>query len=96
MPPTESDKVVTITMQNGMPMPDQDPVQVKKNGQRVKWCAAFDFRITIEGYGDVNYTPGGSSCAFSAKTGFFADERQYKYTISANGVDYDPILDVKP
>jgi hypothetical protein len=92
----QADKVVRITMQNGLPVPDQDPVQVKKNNQKVKWCADFDFRITIEGYNDVNYMPGGSDCTYSAKTGYFDTEGQYKYTISANGVDNDPVLDIRP
>ena len=93
---SESDKVVRITMENGVPVPDQDPVRVKKAGQKVRWCADFEFQISIEDYDDVNYTPGGSSCLFSAKTGYFNTERQYKYTISANGVDNDPTLDVRP
>lgn len=92
----QSDKVVRITMQNGVPVPDQDPVQVKKNTQKVKWCAEFEFRITIDGYDDVNYTPGGGDCVFAAKTGYFTEERQFKYTISANGVDNDPVLDIRP
>ena len=92
----QADKVVKITMQNGVPVPDQDPVQVRKGNQKVQWCAEFEFRITVDGYGDVTYTPGGSGCAFSARTGYFSEEKQYKYTISANGVENDPTLDVRP
>lgn len=92
----ESEKFVTITMQNGVPTPDQDPVEVKRDTQRVRWCADFDFRITVEGYKDIHYSPGGTDCPFSAKSGFFSELKRYKYTISANGVDNDPNIDIKP
>ena len=92
----EPDKVVTITMQGGLPVSSPDPVPVKKNNQRIKWCADFDFRITIDGYTDVSYTSGGNGCAFQAKSGKFDQERNYKYTITANGVDNDPGIEVKP
>lgn len=92
----ESEKVVTITMQNGVPTPSQDPIEIKKDTQKVKWCADFDFRITVEGYSDINPGSGGSDCRFQAKSGFFAEAKNYKYTISANGVDNDPNIDVKP
>ncbi|MFL6247334.1 MAG: hypothetical protein ACJ74H_14990 [Thermoanaerobaculia bacterium] len=92
-----ADKVVRITMQGGIPVPDQDPIELKKNDQKLQWCADFDFRITIDGYNDVKYATGGaSSCAFSCKTGNFDQERRYKYTISAGGVDNDPNIDIKP
>jgi hypothetical protein len=84
------DKVVRVTLQNGIPVPDQDPVQVKKDQQKIRWAADFDFRITIDGYDDVKCT--GNEC----KTGVFKDERQYKYTISANGHDNDPMVEVQP
>ena len=91
--PTE-DKVVRITMQNGIPVPDQDPVAVKKNDQKLRWTADFDFRITVDGYTNLTYTNGGGG--YNCKTGSFPSEQQYKYTISANGVDNDPLIDVKP
>jgi hypothetical protein len=88
------DKVVRITMQNGIPVPDQDPVEVKKNDQKLRWTADFDFRITVDGYTNLTYTNGGDG--YSCKTGSFPTETQYKYTISANGIDNDPLIDVKP
>jgi hypothetical protein len=91
----QPDKVVQITLdQTGLPVPDQDPVPVKKDHQKVRWSADFDFRITIDGYNEVNYSnaPGKYEC----KTGYFTRESSYKYTISANGKDNDPTLDVKP
>ena len=94
--PDQPDKVVTITMQNGLPVPDDDPVVVKRANQKIRWCADFDFQITVDGYTDLNYAPGGGSCTFACKTGTFPDVRTYKYTISANGVDNDPGIDVKP
>jgi len=88
------DKVVTITMQNGIPVPDQDPVVVKRGNQRLRWIADFDFQISIDGYDDVRYTASGEQR--SCKTGDFGEERRYKYTISANGIDNDPNIDIKP
>lgn len=91
------DKVVRITLNNaGFPVPDQDPVTIKQNAQKVRFCADFDFSIRINGYSDVTKERGGGDCAFAVKTGIFSDERQYKYDIIANGKTTDPILDVKP
>ena len=91
----QPDKVVQITLNNrGIPVPDQDPVPVKKDNQKVRWTADFDFRITVDGYGDMNYSNGSGK--YDCKSGYFTSERQYKYTISANGVDNDPTLDIKP
>lgn len=92
------DKVVTITLNSsGLPVPDHDPVEVKKDSQKIRWCADFQFTITIEGYSDVNYG-SSSGCTFSAKTGFFnaAVGTHYKYSITANGKTNDPGIDVKP
>ncbi|HYC59746.1 MAG TPA: hypothetical protein VEK79_09285 [Thermoanaerobaculia bacterium] len=93
MPAEQPDKVVRITMQDGIPVPDQDPVDVRKNDQKLRWTADFDFRITVDGYTDLNYSHGSE---YTCKTGSFNSERRYKYTISANGVDNDPMIDVKP
>lgn len=93
MPAEQPDKVVRITMQNGIPVPDQDPIEVKKDVQKLRWTAEFDFRITIDGYNDLHYSHGSD---YTCKTGNFNTERRYKYTISANGVDNDPNIDIKP
>jgi hypothetical protein len=90
------DKVVRITMQAGIPVPDIDPVPVQKDNQKLRWCADFEFKITVIDYTDLKYSSSGPDCAFACKTGTFHEERTYKYTISANGVDNDPTLDVKP
>jgi hypothetical protein len=90
------DKVVRITMQDGLPVPDQDPIQVKKDQQKIRFCADFQFEITIPGYTDIKYSSGGSDCRFSAKTGFFGEIKQYKYSITANRVVNDPIIDIQP
>jgi len=94
----QPDKVVRITMSNGLPVPDQDPIQVKKDNQKVRWCADFEFQITVDGYTALKYGSDDSTadCAFSCKTGTFSELKTYKYTISANGVDNDPSLEVKP
>jgi hypothetical protein len=89
------DKVVRISLDpTGLPIPDQDPVPVKKGTQKVRWTADFDFRITVDGYDDLKHSNGGGS--YECKTGVFADETTYKYTISANGVDNDPSLEIQP
>lgn len=87
----DEDKVVRVSLDpTGLPIPDQDPVPVRKNKQKVRWTADFDFRITVEGYDDVKCS--GNEC----KTGVFSREGTYKYTIHANGQDNDPSLDVRP
>jgi flagellar basal body rod protein FlgF len=89
----QPEKVVRITMKDGIPVPDVDPVEVKQNVQKLRWAADFDFRITMDGYADLQYSNGGE---FTCKTGNFREEKRYKYTISANGVDNDPSVDIKP
>ena len=96
MPNGQPDKVVNITMSNGLPVPDQDPIVVKKDNQKIRWCAEFEFQITVEEYSDLNYATGSGDCAFRCTTGTFPDVRKYKYAITANGVTNDPELDVRP
>lgn len=90
----QPEKVVRITMEKGLPVPDQDPIVLKKDNQKVRWCADFDFKIEVDGYTDMKYTNGGSSHACT--TGTFAEIRKYKYSITANGVTNDPDIDIKP
>lgn len=90
----QPDKVVRITMQNGLPIPDQDPVECKKDNQKVRWSADFDFQIDINGYTNVTYTNGGGE--YRCTTGTFAEITNYKYSITANGITNDPNLDIKP
>jgi hypothetical protein len=93
----QSEKVVRITLNgSGLPVPDQDPVAVKKDNQKVRWCADFDFDIRVDGYSDVQKLPGSGGCAFRVMSGTFSDERRYKYTIIANGQENDPDVDVLP
>lgn len=91
----QPEKVVNISMSNGLPVPDQDPVVVVKDNQKVRWCADFDFRITVDGYTDMKYTSGGDP-AYRCTTGTFPDVKKYKYSITANGVTNDPELDIRP
>jgi hypothetical protein len=78
-----------------MPVPDQDPVQVKKGNQKLKWCASFPFTIDIEGYSDTSYGSDGEA-PHHCRTGIFDQERRYKYSITANGKTNDPDIDIKP
>lgn len=93
MPADHPDKVVHITMKDGIPVPDQDPIVVRQHVQKLRWAADFDFKITMDGYTDLKYSNGKD---YSCKTGKFSVEKRYKYTISAFGVDNDPSVDIKP
>ena len=90
----QPEKVVRITMENGLPVPDQDPIEVRKDHQKVRWSADFDFTIDIDGYEDVKHTNGAGE--YRCTTGTFADLTQYKYSITANGVTNDPELVIRP
>lgn len=90
----QPEKVVRITMSNGLPVPDQDPIVVRKDNQKVRWCADFDFKIEVDGYTDMKYSNGGNG--YGCTTGTFAEIRKYKYSITANGVTNDPDIDIKP
>ena len=90
----QPEKVVRITMSNGLPVPDQDPVQVKKDNQKVRWHADFDFKIDVDGYKELHYANGGGT--YRCTTGTFPEIRNYKYSITANGVTNDPGLEIKP
>ena len=90
-----SEKAVRITMQEGLPVPDQDPVEIQKGKHKVRWYADFDFKIEVEGYDDMKHIKNGGR-DFWCTTGVFADVRKYKYSITANGVTNDPEVDVKP
>ena len=95
MPQDQPDKVVSITLNaSGLPVPDQDPVPVRKGSQKVRWSAGFPFTIDIENYSDVQYSSGGGT--HTCKTGYFADVKPYKYSITSNGVTNDPTLDIQP
>ncbi|HEX2061659.1 MAG TPA: hypothetical protein VHK90_13040 [Thermoanaerobaculia bacterium] len=99
MPENQPDKVVRITIENGIPVPDQDPVQCWRNQQKVRWVAEFPFRISVDGYDQLTYSNGGNgNSEHRCTTGIFGDDanKQYKYTIHANGVDNDPTLEIQP
>jgi hypothetical protein len=90
------DKVVNISLNaKGVPVPDQDPVQVKKGNQKLKWCASFPFTIDIEDYSDVSYG-SDADAPHHCKTGLFDKERRHKYSITANGITNDPDIDIRP
>lgn len=91
----QPEKVVRITMRDGLPVPDQDPIEVKKDNQKIRWCAEFDFTIDVTGYKDMKYTTGGNP-AYKCTTGTFPEVKRYKYSITANGITNDPDVDVKP
>jgi hypothetical protein len=92
-----SEKLIRITLDDdGTPVPDQETAEVRKDNQKVRWCADFEFEIAIDGYDDVTYGSGGTDCRFRCTTGTFGEIKRYKYSIVANGKENDPFLDVKP
>lgn len=100
MSSSKPDKEVRITLDaKGFPVPDVDPVPVWRNDQKLKFTADFDFKISIDGYPESNvvYSKGGGK-NHHCMTGIFADagKKSYKYTISANGIDNDPTIELKP
>ena len=94
----QPDKEVTITLNgSGLPVPSVDPVPVKKDNQKVRWCADFPFTIRFDaGAGTFTSSPNGSGCANRAQSGTFGEIKKYKYTIIANGRENDPEVDVRP
>jgi hypothetical protein len=96
--PAVSEKVVRLTLnKEGFAVPDQDPIELKKGSQKVRWCADFDFTIDVEGYRDLKYAKSSEkSDPFRCVTGTFPEVRRYKYSITANGKTNDPDLDIKP
>lgn len=94
---SQPDRVVRLSFNaGGFAVPDQDPIEVKKGSQRVKWSADFPFEIEIDGYSDVAPGNGDGDGPHNRRTGFFQEEKRYKYSITANGKTNDPELDVKP
>lgn len=93
-----SDKVVRLSLNSeGFAVPDQDPVEVNRGNQKIRWSADFQFTIDIDGYTDVKYTTNGAGndSPYNAKTGYFSGTK-HKYSITANGKVNDPEIDVKP
>jgi hypothetical protein len=93
----QPDKKVKITLDaSGLPIPEEDPIPIYRDRQKIHWYADFDFSIDIDDYKDVQHGREGSS-AF-AKTGHFtgAAGTRHKYSITANGITHDPDIDIKP
>jgi hypothetical protein len=92
------DKVVHLNLNSeGFAVPDQDPVEVNRGNQRIRWAATFEFTIDIDGYSDVKYTTNGvgNGEPYNAKTGYFTGQ-SHKYSIIANGKTNDPEIIIKP
>ena len=93
-----SDKVVRLSINSeGLAVPDQDPVEVNRHNQKIRWAADFQFTIDIDGYSDVKHTTNGNGAGerFTAKTGYFTG-KSHKYSITANGKVNDPDISVRP
>ncbi len=97
MPTDNPDKVVRVTLDSsGLPIPSENPVHAKKDNQKIRWCADFDFRIQVEGYSDLTPGTNGSDCQFKVTSGRFGEIKQYKYSIIANGQTNDPEIVIDP
>lgn len=93
----DNDKVVRVTLDpTGLPVPSVNPVRAKKDNQKIRWCADFDFQIVVEGYDDLTSDSKGSDCRFAVVSGPFREIREYKYSIIANGVTNDPEIVIDP
>jgi hypothetical protein len=93
-----SDKVVHLSKNSaGLGVPDQDPIEVNRGNQRIRWAADFEFQIDIDGYSDVKYTTNGSGgdSRYNAKTGYFTGT-SHKYSIVVDGKVNDPEISIKP
>lgn len=91
------DKVVRVTLDsNGLPVPSVNPVRAKKDNQKIRWCADFDFQIEVVGYGELTSGTNGSDCRFSVTSGSFSEIKEYKYSIIANGKTNDPEIVIDP
>jgi hypothetical protein len=89
------DKSVKISLDGkGSPFPETDPIEVKKDNQKIRWYADFPFTVHVDGYTDVSH---GNSGGYFAQSGYFnGSAERYKYSITANGVTNDPDIIVKP
>lgn len=92
--PTE--KEVTITLNGNIPVPSVDPVQIKKDNQKVRWCSEYPFEIRFDNGATYQSSSGGTGCANRAVSDTFSEIKRYKYTIIVNGIANDPEVDVKP
>jgi hypothetical protein len=92
-----NEKFVRVTLDSsGLPIPDQDPIELQKDNQRIRWCADFDFDIRIDGYSDTTKGAGGADCRYRVVSGVFGEIKTYKYTIIGNGQENDPDIVIKP
>lgn len=93
----QPDKVIRVTLDSsGLPIPSENPVHAKKDNQRIRWCADFDFQIEVDGYADLSSGKNGGDCRFQVTSGKFGEIKEYKYTIIANGKANDPEIVVDP
>lgn len=90
-----SDKSVRVSLDStGLPIATPDPVEVKKDREKIRWTADFEFRIVVEDYDDIKCSSSGGT--FECKSGVFHEVRPHKYSIIANGRENDPMIDIKP
>lgn len=95
--PSENDKVVRVTLDSsGLPVPSVNPVRARKDNQKIRWCADFDFQIEVEGYDDLTSGENGNDCRFNVVSGPFGEIKEYKYSIIANGQTNDPEIVIDP
>ncbi|MEK6374398.1 MAG: hypothetical protein AABO58_17055 [Acidobacteriota bacterium] len=90
-----SDKKVTVTITSRTISVHPDPVQPKKEQDKVKWeCDTSAFAIDLAGQ-RIQSRPEGSKHVGMSNT--FSKVEKLKYTVSAPGADpLDPEVDVQP
>jgi len=94
----QPDRIVEIKLEpsTGLPVPEDDPIEVKLGDQRVKWVANFPFTIDIKDFTNYEHGKESGNGRHNCVTGYFGEKRKHKYSITANGKTNDPELDIKP
>ena len=90
-----SDKKVDITVSGSTISVFPDPVQPKKNLDKVKWECAQQFSIGIQG-STLQSSQNGGNGKWTATSNTFPTVETIKYTVTSGGNELDPEVDVQP
>ena len=88
-----SDKNVSITVSGSTISVSPDPVQPKKNQEKVKWECGQQFSITMEG-STLQSSQSGNKWTATSNT--FPTVQKIKYSVTVGGNELDPEVDVQP
>ena len=88
-----SDKNVSITVSGSQISVDPDPVQPKKNQDKVKWQCDQQFSIDLQG-STLQSSQNGNKWSLTSNT--FPTVEKIKYSVTVGGNELDPEVDVQP